>query len=449
MASNESSSDQKPVSKPTDETVIIARDKTNHGTAPVPSSHFAGAAAGETQATIPQTNIYSFDLTALPSGDHLQLFEIVGKGGMSVVHRAWDRNLERSVAVKQLQKKFVDNSRMAQAFLSEAKIIAFLQHPGIPPIYEVVKDGDNLPQLVMPLLTSDLWTERIKNQTRKEKIQIVQRIAEVIAYAHAHGVIHRDIKPSNVILGSYGEVLVIDWGLAIHVADEGNLSCASESRLWYPQYLAPEVARGIIITPSIDIYGLGAVLFESLTGKPPHPMEDAQAAIRHAKNGLLAEYGDPEKDEVLAVALKCLQAEPDQRYSSVPEFQQALAQAMEHEEARLLLTMAEESAALAEENEDCYDLFQNALFRFREVQDLWPDNKIANEKLSACQVAYAQAACERGDYDLAISILDQNDVQHRSILEQVLEAKKKRAFKDAEVARQQQYAELAADHLSD
>ena len=99
---------------------------------------------------------------------------------------------------------------------------------------------------------------KIGRQSRKERIAVVQRIAEVISYAHAHGVIHRDLKPSNIILGNYGEVLLIDWGLALHISDHSNLERQNSKRFMeHPQYLDSEVARGLD-WELVDIYGLGA-----------------------------------------------------------------------------------------------------------------------------------------------------------------------------------------------
>ena len=391
-----------------------------------------------------QGSVIDIDFSSLPQPEHLQLYEVIGRGGMSVVHRAWHRHLERSVAVKRLRPEFVDNQRMAQSFMAEAKIIAFLQHPGIPTIHELVKDQRGLPQLVMPLFEGSLWSDKQKKQTRKECITIVERIAEVIAYAHAHGIIHRDLKPSNVILGNYGEVLLIDWGLALHLSDKENLERQKKKIYGTPQYLDPEVARGNLIGTSVDIYGLGAILFESITGKPPHPFEKTKQAIEHAKNGFIGGHGDPEKDEVLGVALIALSSDPADRFQTVQEFLEALRLAVGHEEALRLVTLAEDAELLARSNDACYDLYQIAVYRYQEVIDMWPDNNTVRDKLHNCLAGYAEAAAQRGDYDLALSLYDDDCSCHHELISSVRKEKEIREAKDKELVRQQEFAAESA-----
>ena len=346
------------------------------------------------------------------------------------------------MAVKSLRPEFAENQRMAQAFMSEAKIIALLQHPGSPVIHELVQDQRGLPQLVMPLFDGDLWSEKIGSQSRKERIAIVQRIAEVISYAHAHGVIHRDLKPSNIILGNYGEVLLIDWGLALHTSDRLALERQQHKIYGTPQYLDSEVARGNSIGELVDIYGLGALLFEAVTGNPPHPFDETARAVAHAKAGSVADHEDPAKDEVLAVALRCMKANPDERYQQVADLQADLEMASEHEEAQRLAALAEDADLLARSDDSCYDLYQMAVFRYREVLEMWPENMFIQDKLDTCLASYAKAASDRGDFDLALSLLDSNCSHHQHLIEKVKGSQRIRKAQDDELAKQQQ---LSAD----
>jgi serine/threonine protein kinase len=143
-----------------------------------------------------------------------ELLDEVGHGGMGVVYRARDRELDREVAVKILLPKYTPGSSTAQRFVEEARITSQLQHPGVPPVYRVGTLPDGRPFLAMKLIKGQTLDVLLKAAEPLDRLAVFQGICQAVGYAHAHHVIHRDLKPANVMVGAFGEVQVMDWGLA-------------------------------------------------------------------------------------------------------------------------------------------------------------------------------------------------------------------------------------------
>ncbi len=224
--------------------------------------------------------------TLLPAKDRIR-YEIVrehGRGGIGVVSRALDRELERTVAVKELH--WLSPSTEAR-FVREAKITARLEHPGIVPVHEVGRWPDGTPFYAMKLVSGRSLRERIDAcaslDDRLALVPNVLAVADAIGYAHNEGIIHRDLKPSNVIVGDFGETVVIDWGLAKDIAapeavEEAGPFRTRRSReltvagavLGTPAYMPPEQARGEALDARADVYALGAMLYHVLTGRLPY-----------------------------------------------------------------------------------------------------------------------------------------------------------------------------------
>jgi serine/threonine protein kinase len=188
-------------------------------------------------------------------GRRYELLEEIGRGGMGVVHRALDLELQRDVAVKILHDSA--SADVETRLLREARIMGRLEHPGLVPIYDVGRTDDGRVFYVMRLVRGESLDARLaRGVAPDECIRIVDRLCDTVAFAHAHGVVHRDLKPANIMLGPFGDVLVLDWGVAR--ADDRDPTPVVGTH----GFMAPEQARGQSAQADerADIYGIGAVL---------------------------------------------------------------------------------------------------------------------------------------------------------------------------------------------
>src|SRR6516165_5107217 len=277
------------------------------------------------------------------------LIDEIGSGGMGVVYRARDTSLDRDVAVKLLIDRYAADSPAAQRFLSEARITGQLQHPGIPAVHQVGTLPDGRPFLAMKLIKGNTLEAILKHRTdpaaeRGRLLAIFEAVCQAVGYAHAHRVIHRDLKPANVMVGAFGEVQVMDWGLAKVLGEEAPAAAearaAEQTRAWTeihptpetgshtqagslvgtPAFVPPEQAIGQLerVNERSDVFGLGALLAVILTGKPPYVGETAESVRVKAVRGKLEDCfarldASGAEPELLALCKKCLAFEPADR----------------------------------------------------------------------------------------------------------------------------------------
>lgn len=354
-----------------------------------------------------------------PAPDY-ELIDMLGQGGMGVVYAAKQSSIARTVAVKMLRpggkgSTEAGSEDQRDKFISEAVITGELEHPNIVPIYDLGANAEGALFYSMKRVKGTPWDEAIARKSVTENLGILMRVADAIAFAHASGVIHRDLKPENTMLGDYGEVLVMDWGLAR--VTEGFPSASSvhqsDSLGGTPTYMSPEMARGPIneIDPRSDIYLLGAILFEICVGKPPHTGKDVMDCLMAAATNRIRpvdERIERKHPELLAIARKAMAAKKEDRYQSVKEMQAAIQEHLSHAESVALAASAENSLAEARESGQ-YDLFSRALYGFEEALALWAGNERASETLHTARLEYARIATDNGDYDLAESLLNAGD----------------------------------------
>lgn len=204
-----------------------------------------------------------------------ELLESIGRGAMGEVHRARDRKLERIVAIK-ICGDALDRERAERRFEREAKIVAALEHPSIPPVHDRGALADGRPYYVMRLVPGVVWDlAHASDRSLTHRLRTFLKLCEGVAYAHRAGFVHRDLKPENILLGPAGEVHVMDWGLATAVEGAVDREDARASAAGTPGYAAPEQERGVPARPSADVFSLG-VLLERLTvdasGGAPAPL---------------------------------------------------------------------------------------------------------------------------------------------------------------------------------
>lgn len=279
-------------------------------------------------------------------------FRPLGEGGMSIIQRCYDKNLKRDVAYKTLREEYRDNEQANRRFLREARVTAKIAHPGTVPLYEIGRDrGGNLYFTMKLLAGQDLEQilARLNDGDQEAATQFpIPRLMDIliaagqtVSYAHAHGVIHRDLKPANILVGEFGEVTVLDWGLAKIVGEheelpksrlkvgEVNLTQPGK-RYGTPLYMSPEQARGDEeIDDGSDIYNLGSIMYECLTLTPlvhRGEIEDVVAQVLHAHpkppSTVALERDIPE--ELDLICSTALELDRKNRFESMPDFVGAL-----------------------------------------------------------------------------------------------------------------------------
>jgi tetratricopeptide (TPR) repeat protein/tRNA A-37 threonylcarbamoyl transferase component Bud32 len=282
--------------------------------------------------------------TPVPTGTgRYELLDEVARGGMGIVYRATDTVLGREVAVKVLHEQLDESSEMARRFLDEARIAGQLQHPGIPAVHDLGTLPDGRPFLAMKLVKGQTLDQLLKKRAdpgeeRGRFVAIFEQVCQAVGYAHAHQVIHRDLKPANVMVGAFGEVQVMDWGLAKVLtpraasADDPEATTGTEIRslrdgdgtktqagsvLGTLAFMPPEQVLGAVgkVDVRSDVFGLGAILAVILTGKPPFESGSVETIRIRAAQGKLDDCfarldGCGADPELVALCKHCLS--PDQ-----------------------------------------------------------------------------------------------------------------------------------------
>ncbi len=252
------------------------------------------------------------DVTEQPDlgGTRYRLVRELGRGGMGVVYEAYDSELDRAVALKVTDV----TSRVAERLAREARIVARLEHPGIVPVHDVGTLADGRIYYTMKLVRGvDLRAWATGDRSRTDALRLFTRVCEAVAFAHANGVVHRDLKPENVMVGEFGAVLVMDWGVA-HAADD---PVAERAIVGTPGYMAPEQSRGELADARADVYALGAMLsflVRATSESTPRPLAAIVACAMASDPG--QRYADAR--ELGADVLRFLDDEPVSAYRENP-----------------------------------------------------------------------------------------------------------------------------------
>ncbi|HLW36782.1 MAG TPA: protein kinase, partial [Chthoniobacterales bacterium] len=259
-----------------------------------------------------------------------QILDEIGRGGMGVIYRARQRHSRRVVALKRILAYHSDSRETLVRFRREAEAAASLDHPNILPIYEVGETEDGLPYFSMKLATggSLLESQVTLQEDSRRSIALMAKVSRAVQYAHAHGILHRDLKPGNILLDGHGEPMVSDFGLAKWLETSSDIT-RTLTIFGTPGYIAPEQAHGPAsdLKPTADVYSLGAILFDLLTGRPPFLGEHALSVIQQAAEKAAPKVRSikPTLDRDLeTICARCLEREPNARYSSAGELAEDL-----------------------------------------------------------------------------------------------------------------------------
>ena len=344
------------------------------------------------------------------------VYEVLGKlgnGAMGNVYRALQTSLNRELAIKTLRGD-VQNPRLSQEmFVSEAVITANLVHPNIVPIHDLGRNSEGKLFYSMKQIQGREWRKAMKTLSLEENLDILLKVCDAVAFAHSRGVINRDLKPENVVIGSYGEVVVLDWGLAVTLPEfPQRESVLTEVRggAGSPAYMAPELldtdASGVC--RQSDIYLLGGMLYEILEGHPPHllnsirkldtPRKQMQAVLTAVAENQIEE-DTKNRGELMQIARRAMATKPAERYESVELLQDAI------REYRITGRAEELLAKARAEKTTNYDFYQQSVALFTDALSKWPENERATLGDLEAREAFAELARTKGDFDLGLEVL--------------------------------------------
>ena len=376
----------------------------------------------------------------LGDGTDFELVEPIAEGGMAVVHRGTQRSLGRDVAIKMLRSDR-RSERMRSQLLREARIAGDLEHPNVIPVHAIGVDAAGEPALVMKHVEGVSWRDylvapdgRVPGDTAfEQQLEILQLVARAVHFAHLRGVVHRDIKPENVMIGRFGEVYLLDWGIALHL-DRG--SAHPRGVAGTPGYMAPEMASSGPVTPRTDVYLLGAVLHEILTGQPPHDGRSLYSAMMMAYRSEGPDYAHEVPPELAAVAYRAMSREPADRFSSADIFREAVRAYLRHRESYAVAHEAEhrlEAMLGADSAAEEYRHFGAARFGFEQALRIWPENGRARAGLWRALGEMALREARDGRVDAAESLLAELPSPDVTWVDAVAEARSRAAAADREI----------------
>jgi len=345
-----------------------------------------------------------------------QLLALLGEGGMGRVFEARQLSIDRTIAIKMIKPALAASQQQRQKFLAEAAVTGDLDHPNIVPIHDLGITADGALYYAMKRVRGTPWSKTIRNKETAENLDILMDVANAVAFAHSKGIIHRDLKPHNVMLGEFGEVFVMDWGLAASVipGSRAELLTRHSAAGGTPAYMAPEMAMGDVsrIGFQSDIYLLGGILYEIVTGQHPHSGATVMECLLNAAANVI--QPTDKKGELLNIALRAMSTEPKDRYQSVRELQQAIRDYQAHEESIKLCEEAMADLARAASSHSYAD-FSRAIFTLENSLRLWNGNTAARQALAQARLRYARCALSKGDLDLAASALDPACAEHAAL----------------------------------
>jgi serine/threonine protein kinase/Leucine-rich repeat (LRR) protein len=349
----------------------------------------------------------------------------LGRGGLGLVNSASQLIFDRSVAIKRLINGPTD-PEASMKFFAEALITAQLEHPNIVPIHDLITDSHGQLQLIMKRIEGLSWRDllypgtedhqaRAQGLTIDDHLDILLKVCDAVSFAHKKGILHRDLKPENIMVGTFGEVLVMDWGCAVAYGDGSHhpvvphiheAMCIAGT----PSYMAPEMVleQNERIGPHSDVYQLGAVLYEVLTRQKPHRGASIYAVLADAIQGQVMPPAQvaPQNnipDELADICLAALVKDADARIQAVSDLAQRLKDYRRHAQAIALEASARAHLAAAQKHrKSADDDLRKAVSAAEQAREIWPGWRTAEKTQLDATLAYARHHLEVGAATLAV-----------------------------------------------
>ena len=386
----------------------------------------------------------------------------IGEGGMGIVRVALQKSLDRQVAVKTVRKDAQSRSATLR-LLREAWITGSLEHPNIVPIYDLGLDEDGSPIIVLKRIEGVEWATVVHDADAVRErfgaadlleynLRILVQLCNAVGLAHSRGVLHRDLKPENVMIGRFGEVYLVDWGIAVSVRDDpsGRLPLAKDAvdMAGTPAYMAPEMLGSTLgkLSERTDVYLLGAVLHEILTGTPPHHRDEFRAIVVSI---LTSEptYGPDVPAELADIARRAMARDVSARFGSADEMRQRLEWYLRHRGSLALSRVALERVAQLRDlvepasteragvRDRIHRLVAEARFGFRQALAASEDNAVARDGLREAITLVADYELRRGRPEAASAALAEIDDAPADLVARVAEAMRLRGEEKRKLAR--------------
>jgi len=417
-------------------------------------TEWQGFSKPERAAALPTLPLYEADDSDAgrngPAG-RIRVDGLIGEGGIGAVHEAVQVAIRRRVAVK--IPKAAGGERARTALLSEAWAAGLLDHPNVVRVHALGLDHSGRPMVVMQHIEGSPWhaliadpnhpmwtvhlaeavTEKAKSGAdgkvsraarRPDNIRVLMQVASAVQHAHNNAILHRDLKSANIMLGELGKIAIIDWGTAVSLVE------APESRLQYvgditgvtgtPAYMAPEMADGDgrSVSRQTDVYLLGGILYEILTGRPVHDVDDPREALRQSSRGHIPKFPEDAPPALVRMCRKALDPDPSKRQRTAAEFRAELMQYMRQRKAREYLAEAQEATrqlqglveSASEEPDSAevhhvHQAYMEAELGYQQALTANVDRAAIDEGIEACRLLMARFSVHVGDLDQATQLL--------------------------------------------
>ncbi|WP_372369701.1 protein kinase [Candidatus Uabimicrobium sp. HlEnr_7] len=347
--------------------------------------------------------------SSLKTSEH-KIFGEIARGGMGAIFRGNQICLNREIAIKKMLSR---NPQACERFVSEAMVTAFLDHPNIVPIYELSKNDSEEIMLAMKLVGGNSWDVVLDKEDLDFNLGILTNVCNAVAYAHSKNIVHNDLKPSNIMIGQFGEVLVMDWGLAVDISNTQEKRAIVKSEVTGPMgtpcYMPSELAegRGEDIGEWTDIYLLGGILYRILAGKPPHTGETVFEVLRSSCTESTFNFPPQVPQEICEICRKALAFKKEKRYQNVAEFNYAIQNFIKHRESIFITEKAISNTNECKKNKNLlqtskiYEKLAESISGLQQALELWSENSRACILLEEARNSYAQIAFDNGDLGLA------------------------------------------------